>query len=110
MALEDTNKVDGIAYSDERRTLTMLLTDAWSWDDELWHLTLLQDKLNAYASFVNGGQWSRAFPGANPSSFVFDIKFMHPITENCAKLLSSLADMYNDKGLGIKFEVSTGEE
>lgn len=109
MALEETDRLDGMAYDEAGGTLTLLLTDAWGWEDEAWHLELLQEKLGAYATFVASGQWRRSLPaGASPSRVVFDIRFALPITESCARLLRSAADQLNDR-LGVTFEVSTGD-
>lgn len=107
MALEDTTTVDGAAYEESDNTVVLLLTDAWGWDDEVAHLRLLQDKVNAYAAFVETGQYRQVFPGAEPDHCVFDISFARPITERCLAFLRAAAAQLNEQ-LGIVIRVHTG--
>lgn len=108
MSVYDATSLDGIAYDDDSGTLVLLLADGDGWDDEAAHLLALQAKLNAYAAFVEGGQYGRVFEGVSPSGFVFDIRFSGPVTENCLKLLDAAGAQLRDE-LGIRFQVRTGE-
>lgn len=107
MALEDANTIDGAAYEGSDNTVVLLLTDAWGWDDEATHLGLLQDKINAYAAFVETGQYRQVFPDVDPDHCVFDISFAQPITERCLAFLRAAAAQLNEQ-LGIVLQVHAG--
>ena len=60
MAIDNTDTIDGMAYDEESQAVVLLLTDHLSWKHtketnilkESDHLVLLQDKINAYISFL----------------------------------------------------------
>lgn len=108
MALEETDKLDGVAIDDEGR-LVLLLTDAYGWDDEAEHLMLLQEKINSYATFVEGRQYEQLFPNASIEDFVISIVFAEPITENCLKFLQSAANQLNEQ-LNMTISITVDED
>ena len=65
MAIDNTDTIDGMAYDEESQAVVLLLTDHLSWKHtketnilkESDHLVLLQDKINAYISFLENGQY-----------------------------------------------------
>ena len=67
MAVDNPNVVDGVAIDKDRNALCLLLTDHLAWEgkdalDEYEHLKLLQEKLNAYISFLESGQYKESYP------------------------------------------------
>ncbi|WP_336619240.1 DUF6572 domain-containing protein, partial [Bacillus paranthracis] len=47
MSILDKNKIDGIGKSMGENKLALMIADHLDWENELQHLTLLQDKINA---------------------------------------------------------------
>lgn len=105
----DPKKIDGLAYDPKERAVVMLLADALGWEDEAAHLSLLQDKINAYAAFVEGRQYEKVLADVKPDHAVIRLEFARPVTENCWKLVQAAGARLNAE-LGIVISVSTGEE
>lgn len=105
MALEDTDKLDGVAYDAEERSLVMLLTDAWGWGDDeaATHLGLLQDKVNAYATFAQSGQWRGMWPDAEPERFVIQLSIKDPYGAGLARFLDRASAQLAPAG--VSFDV-----
>ena len=95
-----------------RIALVLLLTDYLAWEGpdaprELEHLSLLQDKINAYVSFLESGQFKESYPGEDFAMAAIQVHFKHPITENCEKFLSAVQDQVGQ--LGVKIETVIAE-
>lgn len=88
MSVMEKNKVDGIGKSKEENKIVLMISDHLDWDNEMLHLKLLQDKINAYIEFIESGQVYNNYPDAKSvDGFIFEINFKYNITENCRKLL-----------------------
>lgn len=107
MAIDNPKTIDGMAIDRERNALVLLLTDHLAWEDpeapsELEHLELLQDKINAYISFLESGQFKESYPGEDFAMAAIQVHFKHNITENCEKFLNAVQDQVGQ--LGVKIE------
>lgn len=111
MSILEAATIDAIAASDDGTELVLLMLDEISWDDantEYEHLLALQDKINAYVSYIESGQYSGQFSG-NYQNFVFEIHFAFAITENCLKFLNEVAKQLKEE-LNIQISVQTDNE
>ena len=52
MSVVDNKTVDGVALTDDKKGIILLITDHLEWKDEYQHLIMLQAKINAYISFL----------------------------------------------------------
>lgn len=76
MSVEQTNEVDAVGI--DRRTGKVILTvsDHLPWDrDE--HVLLLQEKLNRYLGFIEGGDLQAQFPAAEGRKVQITILFKY---------------------------------
>lgn len=104
MSIIDTNKIDGIGKSKNENKLALMIADHLDWVDELQHLTLLQEKINAYISFIESGQVFNLYPEATSfDGFIFEFQFMYKPTENCYKLLDFIRKSTQD--LRVEIEI-----
>lgn len=55
MTVTKTDVVDSIYLERETGRIVLALLDELDWSDELAHLQLLQEKLNTYLAYVEGG-------------------------------------------------------
>ncbi|WGV58812.1 hypothetical protein QIH01_25605 [Brevibacillus brevis] len=105
MSVLDKNKVDGIGKSKTENRLALMISDHLDWENELEHLKLLQDKMNAYITFIESEQIYNVYPDSKSvDGFIFDFRFKHEPTENCSKLLEVFRE--NTKDLNIVFKVN----
>ena len=89
MTVSDFDYVDGIAVDKDGITLIMLITDHLEWDEdfEFDHLTVLQDKINAYCNFIETDQYKDVYPHAQIERYRILIAFKYGMSENCVKYL-----------------------
>ncbi|OKP95667.1 DUF6572 domain-containing protein [Paenibacillus sp. P46E] len=104
MSVLDKNKIDGIGKSKSENKLALMIADHLDWENEHQHLTFLQDKINAYISFIESGQVYSLYPDSKlVDGFIFDLRFAYKPTENCNKLLELFRKSTQD--LKIDFEI-----
>lgn len=48
MSVVESNKIDAMGKSKEKKELSLLITDHLEWENEYEHLVILQDKINSY--------------------------------------------------------------
>ena len=51
MSVKEINVVDSMALTNDNHGIAMLLFDDLDWNEEEYHLTKLQDKINNYVTF-----------------------------------------------------------
>ncbi len=89
MSIEEFDKIDGMGISkNDKNTLILLLTDHLIWDDEEAHLYVLQEKINAYAGYIESKQYERIYPNNQFDHFIIKICFLHQYPESCTEFLS----------------------
>lgn len=60
--LEKPGVLDAFAYDRRADKLVLAMFETRPWTDEDWQLMQLQEKLNAYLSFILDGEMTEAFP------------------------------------------------
>jgi hypothetical protein len=62
MGLEHPAVLDAFAHDKRRDTLVLAMYETRPWNGEEAHILQLQEKLNAYASFILDGEMAESFP------------------------------------------------
>lgn len=107
MAIDNTNVIDGIGIDKNGKALRLLLTDhlAWSGNNALSeydHLTLLQNKINAYISYLETKQYEEQYPEEKVEMAIIEIHFAYDITGNCEKFLNTVQNQIGQYGIKIE--------
>jgi len=102
MSIEDINKVDGIAVSEDGKELFLLITDHMSWKNEYEHLIKLQDKVNSYISYLESEQYKELYPDKQFLAYCIEIHFKYSITENCSKFIQVVNNQLSESSIKIK--------
>jgi len=87
MSIIETNKIDAMGLSKDGNGLMLMLADHLDWEDEAEHLTLLQEKINAYLGFIESNQYSDTYPDIAFEYYIIDVSFKYEATENCLKFI-----------------------
>ncbi|MEK4715663.1 MULTISPECIES: DUF6572 domain-containing protein [Sporosarcina] len=90
MSIIETDKIDATGISKDGNGLMLMLADHLDWDDELGHLALLQDKINAYLGFIESNQYSDIYPNIAFEYYVINVRFKYEATENCLKFFEGI--------------------
>lgn len=111
MAIDNTNVIDGMAIDRENTALRLLLTDHLQWVEsadtisEHDHLLMLQEKVNAYISYIETEQFKIKYPDVDFKMAIIDIRFKYDITENCEKFLQAVQDQIGQYGIKIEARI-----
>lgn len=112
MSIDNVNVVDGLAADQRNGVLYLLLTDHLEWVQsenalsERDHLLLLQEKINAYISFIEEEQFKSKYPNLELQLAIIEIHFQYDITENCERFLQAVQSQV--KKYRIKIETHIG--
>jgi hypothetical protein len=101
MAVDSLTTVDGIGKSQDTGELVLLIADHLDWADERGHLYTLQDKMNAYASFIDSAQYQKVYPGEAFTGFVIEIVFLHQLTERAMQFIKAASSYLNGYGIRV---------
>lgn len=72
MSIVDSNKIDAISINENDEVL-LSIADHLDWENTIWHLNQLQDKLNSYIQFIEGGQIFDDYPSSKGRKLVIQI-------------------------------------
>ena len=111
MAIDNVNTIDAMAIDRERNAILLLLTDHIEWKNnnflsEYDHLMLLQDKINAYLSYLESKQYKEQYPKEAFDMAVIEIHFKYDITDNCEKFLNTVQNQVGQYGIKIEVHIS----
>ena len=93
MSIAETDTVDAFGFHPETGVFTLLISDHLDWEFELAHLSLLQDKINAYLAFFESGQAAESAPGYDFEAKGFGISVLTrvPVPESALPGLRAVA-------------------
>ena len=106
MSVTEKGKVDGIATTKDGNGIVLLISDHLEWKDEYKHLVTLQDKINAYISFMESGQYKKVYKGKKFKYGIIEIHFLYEPTEKAEKFLNTVQEQVRESGIQIRAVVS----
>lgn len=88
MTIEQTQTVDFVSVDAMSGAVVLTIADHLGWDDQSRHLQLLQDKLNAYVAFIEGGELTATVPDAAGRQVIIRIRSKYPPSAHGELLIS----------------------
>ena len=82
MAIEKTNEIDALATEKNGKRLCLAIFDSMNWENPAEHLGLLQDKINAYISYIENRQKKKK-KSSKIKEFQNDIRFTEKDPQPC---------------------------
>lgn len=104
MSVEQIDKVDFISTTSNDK-VQLTISDHLDWNDEENHLLILQDKLNAYLSFIESGQILESYSSALNKEFIISIVMKYEPTENSLIFLNNCKNFLEKKSYEFKWNV-----
>lgn len=101
MSIIETNKIDAMGISKDGEGLILMLADHLDWKNEPEHLTLLQDKINAYLGFIESNQYSETYPDIVFEYYVIDVRFKYKATEDCLKFFEAINSQLREYNIQV---------
>lgn len=109
MSVIDKKTIDSIAVTDDEGII-LLITDHLEWKDEYNHLVILQEKINAYISFLESGQYKDIYNNEEFRYGIIEIHFKYKLTEKANQFLRTVQNQISEIGLMIQYLVSEEEK
>lgn len=108
MSIIETEKVDGIGIDENGISLALLISDHLDWENEYVHLSQLQNKINAYISFIQNKQYEQIYPNNDFLNYQIEIHFLYEPSQLCHKFLNTVNDQLNGNRIFVNsfYEVS----
>jgi len=103
MSINQTDTIDIIAITPEGKVI-LTISDHHSWQ-ETWHLSLLQDKINAYLQFIESGQVYEDYPKANGRELIIETVMKYSPTEEALIFLEKCKEIITKAGIGFQWSV-----
>ena len=104
MTVEQTDVVDFVSVNRADGRVVLTVSDHLSWEDDE-HLLTLQEKLNAYISFVESGQLLRDYPDATDRAVRIEIVCKYPPSELALKFLNLVRGRFDEMGVELSHEI-----
>lgn len=77
MSITQKEKIDIIGI-ENGNTVVLTISDHLDWKDSIYHLRVLEDKINTYLEFIEGGQILEDYPDSLGKQLVIDIASKYP--------------------------------
>ena len=88
MSLENTSVVDAVGVDRSSGNVVLTIADGLDWSAEALHLSLLQDKLNAYFGFIESGEILESCPAAQGKAISINVVCRFPLPPSAITLLT----------------------
>ncbi|MGC5325414.1 DUF6572 domain-containing protein [Brevibacillus sp. SYSU BS000544] len=110
MTIEQTRVIDLIGIDNQTGNCILTISDHLDWEDELFHLYLLQEKLNSYLAFVESGEIFETYSQAKGRNISFMIYFAHDLPEIAEQFLKKAQHFVTEAGFELCFKVFPSTE
>lgn len=106
MTIENTSVVDFIAHDNDSPIVRLVIADHLDWTDEPTHLYTLQEKLNRYLAFVEGGELTERFPNLSKKKVLIDVAFLCEPTNHAREhFLEKVQQVIRSAGMDFTWRV-----
>lgn len=109
MSVVDNKTIDGVALTNDKNGIILLIADHLDWSDEYQHLMMLQRKINVYITFLEEKQYEEIYKGEEIVYGVIEIHFLYNLTVKAEKFLQSVQNQVAELGIKIQYCVSQEE-
>lgn len=107
MTVAQTDKIDIIGVDKRSGEVILTIIDSMSWDEKT-HVQLLQDKLNAYLSFIESGEIAEAYPDSRGKNLRIRLALLYLPNDAARSFLDGVRELLTHNGYA--FEVTVKEK
>jgi len=101
MSIEQTNVIDAIGTNIATGAIHLTIVDHLAWNAE--HMLKLQEKLNSYLAFVEGGEIYSSYSDAAERVVVFDLVLKHRPNSEATSFLESVRSLIEKAGFTFHY-------
>ena len=108
MSIDQLNKVDLITIDRNSGDVWLTISDHHDWGlDEMEHLLLLQEKINGYLRYIEGGELFEHVPDARNRKIVINVSAKFPLSQKAEWFYKEAGDFVKNAGYQLQFRVLT---
>ncbi|CAE6958491.1 DUF6572 domain-containing protein [Paraburkholderia domus] len=110
MSISETNVVDFIGVDPAKKIARLAISDHLAWDDpeeEKEHLWLLQEKINSYLRFIEGGELYQNYPDATGASCEIELVSKYPLSVAGVRFFEQARSIVQAAGFDLLYRVFT---
>ena len=104
MSIEELNRVD-VVSRDRDGNYELTISDHWDWVIDFDHLDMLQEKINNYLVYIEGGELVQRFPDADGKKVSIDVRFLYQPSELGQRFLAAVKETVEGAGFGFSYQV-----
>jgi hypothetical protein len=90
MSITDPSTIDALGIHQRTGEAVLTISDHLNWDDEGGHLVALENKINAYLTFVETGQISESLPDGADRAVKISLVHKYEPTDRAVQILENL--------------------
>ena len=105
MSIDQPTVVDFLWKDEKKDRVVLTISDHLDWEEEGEHLLLLQDKLNHYLEFIEGGQLLEAKPEFKGLPVLIHVAAKHPLSDQAAKFYEMVNERVGELGFSLVFDL-----
>lgn len=103
MSVSELDKIDFTLKSDDG-SITLVISDHLDWSEVDEHLHQLQEKINVYIGFIEGGELHRQFPEAKGKVVKIAVYGLHDLVPEAYQFYEHVASILQGIGADISFK------
>jgi len=104
MTIEHPKVVDIIGIDEVKNEAVLTIVDHLDWDTNE-HAALLQEKINTYLAFIEGGEMANEYPQANGREIVIEVLGSSPLNEHGQQFYDSASVILSGAGFKLRFSL-----
>jgi hypothetical protein len=105
MTIDQINVVDFAGIDPKTDDAVLFITDHLEWEeDDRIHMSLLQDKINAYVRSIESGEIYHLYPKAAAREIVVRVLAKYPLSEEAKIFFEKIRSSLFDAGYKIELE------
>lgn len=105
MSVENPKTVDFVSLNTIPGTVLLVVSDHLEWSETLVHQWQLQEKLNGYLAFIEGGELVTKFPDAKGRPVHIRVVFEHQPDSSGLQFLAKVRQAIEGAGFVFTYQV-----
>ena len=101
MSILEKRKIDIIGTDKISGNIILTISDQLDWDDDLLHLSALQEKLNTYMEFIESGQINEDYPNSSGKKMIIEIVSEYDYASSGKDFLEKVKSIFQSLGVEI---------
>ncbi|MBN3855058.1 hypothetical protein G3N59_16875 [Paraburkholderia sp. Ac-20340] len=110
MSILDENVVDIIGVDPSKGIATLVITDHLEWTSPVGeHLLLLQEKINCYLRFLEGGELEQHYPDSKGCKQQIEIAMKYEPSSEALHFIGKAREIVQGAGFDLIYRVSASD-